>query len=239
MRTLFPAATKANAGNAGTSGVTERLVAALTDAISTGRMAPGQRLVEADLQAEFAAGRSSVREAIQQLHAQGLVTLAANRGASVRRLSRREVTDLFVVRERLEGLGAFLAAQQVATGGASRPAVSHLKALLVRMGKVADSPDALAYGQLNRELHRALLDLSENGELVRLVHQLSLPIFQQQFRGFLQPENQRTSHVQHQTIVAAVLEGDARAAETAMRRHVRDGLRMVLHWPDDNFAPEA
>ncbi|RYG06065.1 MAG: GntR family transcriptional regulator, partial [Burkholderiales bacterium] len=180
----------------------------------------------------------SVREAIQQLHAQGLVSVAANRGASVRRLSKSEVTDLFVVRERLEGLGAFLAAQHVKRATASKPALGRLQALVGRMGKVAASQDALVYGKLNRELHRTLLDLSQNPELVRLVHRLSLPIFQQQFRGFLQPDNQRTSHAQHEAIIAAVLDGDSRAAETAMRRHVRDGLRMVLQWPDENFAPE-
>lgn len=217
--------------------MTERLVVALTDAIIKGRLSPGQRLVEIDLQAEFTVGRSSIREAIQQLQAQGLVTVATNRGASVRRLSKREVMNLFVVRESVESLAASLAAQQVAKGLVSQTSLRQLNLLLERMEKSMAAKDALAYGQLNRELHRAVLDLSENAELVRIVHQLSLPIFQAQFRGFLQPENQRSSHRQHKTIVAAILEGNPRAAEAAMRRHVRDGLRMVLHWPDENFAP--
>jgi len=216
-------------------GVAGRLAAALTEAITTGRLSPGQRLVEADLQADYGA----VREAIQQLHAHGLVTLTTNRGASVRRLSRNDVSDLFVIRERLEGLAAFLAAHRVAAGLAAEPDLRQLDTLLRRMGAVAaTSPDALVYGQLNRELHRALLALSANAELVRLVHQLSLPIFHQQFQGFLQPQNQRISHAQHEAIVGAVLAGNTRGAETAMRRHVREGLIMVLSWPDENFAPE-
>jgi DNA-binding GntR family transcriptional regulator len=148
------------------------------------------------------------------------------------------VTDLFVVRERLEGLAAFLAAQRVGAGDTPKAGRHELAKLLQAMAAVVSSPDALAYGRLNRELHRALLELSGNADLVRVVHQLSLPIFQQQFRGFLKPENQRTSHDQHEAIVAAVLAGRARAAEAAMRRHVREGLRMVLRWPDANFAEE-
>ena len=222
-------------GAAGFAGVTARLVAALSQAILEGRMVPGQRLVESDLQQQFGAGRSSVREALHQLQAQGLVTVAANKGASVRRLGRTEVRDLFVIRERLEGLAASLAATHVADGTAATRATRALSGLLDQMAK---TQDAVTYGRLNRELHGALLSLAGNAELVRLVQQLSLPVFHQQFRGFLQPENQRASHAQHEVIVEAVLAGRPRAAEAAMRSHVREGLKVVLSWADDNFAPE-
>ncbi len=223
---------------AAAASVTERVCAGLAGAIMEGRLAPGQRLVEADVQLQYGAGRSSVREALVQLQARGLVSVEANRGASVRMLSRKEVRDLFAIRERLEALGAGLAAGQVAQGTAPAPVVAALRSTLVRMDAVVRAPDALAYGRLNRELHQLLLQLGGNPELVRLVNQLSLPVFQQQFRGFLQPDNQRASHAQHRTIAAAVLSGDTRGAEAAMRQHVRDGCKLVLRWPDAHFAPQ-
>jgi DNA-binding GntR family transcriptional regulator len=220
------------------AGVTERLVGELAAGIMEGQLAPGQRLVEADLQARYGAGRSSVREALQQLQAQGLVCFAPNRGASVRQLSRTEVSDLFSIRERLEGLGAFLAATHVANDTADKQHVAKLRKTLAAMEKLMLRPDALAYGRLNRELHATLLLLSGNAELLRLVNQLNLPVFQAQFRGFLKPENQRSSHEMHCRIVASVLEGDAPSADALMQRHVRLGLKLVLRWPNENFRAE-
>lgn len=207
----------------------------LTDGIASGRLAPGQRLVEAQLQAEHGAGRSTVREALRQLAAQGLVSVEANRGASVRRLSRSEVKDLFAIRERLEGLGASLAALRVRDASAPKRELAQLDALVTRMGHLLAAPDAMAWGHMNREFHSRLLQLSGNTELQRLVEQLSLPIFQQQFRGFLQPQAQHASHQQHLAIVQAVRAGRAGAAELAMRRHIRGGLALVMKWPDEYF----
>lgn len=220
-------------------GVSHRLAATLAQRIATGALAPGARLVEAQLQADFAAGRSSVREALQQLAVQGLVTMAPNRGATVRRLSRTDVADLFAIRERLEGLGAYLAAQRLAAGAVPAREQKALAGLMRRLTATSEAGDALAYGQLNRELHQSLLALAGNAQLLRLVEQLSVPLFQQQFRGFLLPSNQRASQAQHQAIVAAVLAGRPAAAEAAMRRHVRSGLKTVLKFAPEHFGPNG
>jgi DNA-binding GntR family transcriptional regulator len=218
------------------SSVTHGVVRALADAISRGELAPGQRLVEAELKVRFDAGRSSVREALRHLQAQGLVTLEANRGASVRKLSREEVQDLFSIRERLEGLAAASAARRVAGATAPAGALNKLEKLTARMGRVAERGDAVLYGRLNREWHGALLALACNAELLRLVSQLSLPIFQQQFRGFLDPQSQRQSQAQHEVILQAIVAGDPAAADRSMARHVRSGLAMVQRWGDETFA---
>ncbi|UCE30896.1 MAG: GntR family transcriptional regulator, partial [Burkholderiales bacterium] len=94
--------------------VVEDAVARLREALLEGRFAPGQRLVEADLVATLGVSRSSVRSALERLAAEGLVRLSAHRGAVARRMSRREVEELYAIRERLEGLAAGLAAERAA-----------------------------------------------------------------------------------------------------------------------------
>jgi DNA-binding GntR family transcriptional regulator len=205
-----------------------RLVQAITDAVARGELLPGQRLVEADLQQRFGAGRSSVREALQLLHSSGLVMIEANKGAAVRKLDARELQDLFAIREQLEGLAAQLAAHNMAQAKPTQRKL--LSTLMQRMEKAATQGDAQAYNLLNREFHQLLLTLSGNTQLQRLVAQLNLPILVQQFRGFMQPANQLASQAEHTCIAQAVLDGDGAAAQRLMQKHVRSGLKLVQQW---------
>ncbi|MFD2857263.1 GntR family transcriptional regulator [Seohaeicola zhoushanensis] len=89
----------------------ESVVQALRTAIHGGRYVPGQRLVEADLTSELGVSRSLLREAFRILSAEGLIETVPNRGALVKRLSRREAMELFEIRMELEALSARLAAK--------------------------------------------------------------------------------------------------------------------------------
>jgi DNA-binding GntR family transcriptional regulator len=219
---------RATGGDGGAS-VAERLAEAIGSAILRGELAPGQRLVESDLQQQWNAARSSVREALRLLAARGLVTLAANRGASVRRLSQGEITDLFAIRERLEALAAATAARRVGAGLATAPA-NKLRTLTSRMAAISRRGDAGAYGSLNRQWHALVVKLSGNAELEQLLAHLSLPVLHRQFVGFLDPAHQRRSHAEHEAITAAILAGDAALADRLMARHIRHGFRLVQGW---------
>src|SRR5690349_21951023 len=78
----------------------------IRDRIRRGRLVPGQRLVEADIMREVSASRSRVREALQRLSAEGLVTIEEFRGASVKQFSRDEIRQIYRARMALEGLAA-------------------------------------------------------------------------------------------------------------------------------------
>ena len=74
--------------------------------IRLGRLVPGQRLVEADIVRDTGASRSKVREALQRLESEGLVSIEEFRGASVKRLGIDEVRQIYRARMALEGLAA-------------------------------------------------------------------------------------------------------------------------------------
>ena len=74
--------------------------------IRHGRLVPGQRLVEADIVAATGASRGKVREALRRLESEGLLTIEEFRGASVKRLGRDEVRQIYQARMALEGLAA-------------------------------------------------------------------------------------------------------------------------------------
>ena len=81
-----------------------RIAGALREEILGGRYLPGERIRQEDIAARYGASRIPVREALAMLAAEGLVTLVANAGAWVTRLSAAECAEVYLIRERLEPL---------------------------------------------------------------------------------------------------------------------------------------
>ncbi|MEL6587632.1 MAG: GntR family transcriptional regulator, partial [Pseudomonadota bacterium] len=87
--------------------------ALILDAIDRGTYRPGDRLVESELAETFGVSRTPVREALQRLETQGLLT-RDGRSLIVASLSHDQMAELYAVRAELEGLAARLAAQHAA-----------------------------------------------------------------------------------------------------------------------------
>src|SRR5579859_3949017 len=86
--------------------VAAQLVAAIRD----GELAPGQRLVETEFAKRLGVERTTMREALQRLEAQGLLSQERHRGFLVRAIDRRELRENYEARAALDGLASRLAA---------------------------------------------------------------------------------------------------------------------------------
>lgn len=84
----------------------------LREAIASGEFAPGERLIERDLCQRYEVSRTVIREALRHLEADGLVTMVANKGPEVTRVSRDDVVALYEVRAVLEALAGRLFAER-------------------------------------------------------------------------------------------------------------------------------
>lgn len=80
----------------------------LRDAIISGRLQPGARLIERELIALMGVSRTVIRETLRQLESEGLIAMIPNKGPVVRALTLAEATDLYSIRAVLEGLAARL-----------------------------------------------------------------------------------------------------------------------------------
>ena len=89
------------------------VVDAIVDGVMAGRYAQGQRLIAADLAAEYQVSRAPVREALHMLAGEGVVELVANRGARIRRLSAQERIDFLEFTEAICVLGVRLATSRM------------------------------------------------------------------------------------------------------------------------------
>ena len=198
-----------------------------------GRFVPGQRLIARDLTEEIGISRGAVREAFRRLAAEGMVDLIPNRGASVRRLSRRQVEELFQIRECVEGLAAGLAATQINKA-------DNRRIFTEVWDKVRPTGQVMPWSVFidnNRLYHRTIVEVGGNAQLTALIVNLQLPVVMIQVGRAMRPEHAELSHRDHVAIAEAVLAGDAGAAEQAMRRHVRGSHDWIQTLPDSAFKP--
>ncbi len=195
---------------------------ALRDAIREGRLAPGQRLVVADLTSMLGVSNGPVREAIRRLTGEGLVEIVPHRGAAVRVFDSADLREIFDIREVLEGLAARLAAER--TGAAGRD--PELAAMVVGMRAILE--DGPAYIAHNRAFHKLIYALAGNARLSEQAGQLTLPLYRWQFHTLMDPAYARVSASEHEEIAAAILAGDGARAERAMRNHVDSSGRAMI-----------
>jgi DNA-binding GntR family transcriptional regulator len=190
------------------------VVERLRDDILGRRFVPGQRVVEKELTDRFGVSRGPVREAFRRLAAEGLIELEPNRGALVRRLSLREMQDLFQIRSELEALAARLAAQ--ASDLARRERFSAEIASIFNDARRHSS----IYMEENQRFHASVMRLAGNLQLSELGRQLRLPLIMAQVGDALTADVLAQSVAEHRAIARAILDRDPHAADSAMRAHL-------------------
>src|ERR1700693_4514536 len=94
------------------SSLHDRVVTELRQAILSGRLKPGERLVEGRLADELGVSRNPVREAIRALASEGLIEVTARRGAAVATMTEQEARETIELRALLEGQNGRLAARR-------------------------------------------------------------------------------------------------------------------------------
>ena len=85
----------------------------LRDAILTGKLEPGERLMENQLAEKLGVSRTPIREALRMLKLENLVELTPRKGAQVLDMSEKDIIDVLGIREVLEGLATQLACQKM------------------------------------------------------------------------------------------------------------------------------
>jgi DNA-binding GntR family transcriptional regulator len=212
----------------------ERALAALRAGIRSGRYVPGQRLVEADLTRELDVGRNSLREAFSRLHSEGLLVIEPHRGASIRRLSRADVAELYDLSEVLEGLAARRAAERAGDPGSAEALAAGVAEL-----STGSSGDAMSSLGAIARFHARIAELGGSPRLTELLDRLHIQTFSFQLRyarGDGLAGMGDSSLSEHLAVARAISGGDPDAAEREMRDHLRNARDRFLRLPDSDFA---
>ena len=181
-------------------------------AIDTGIYKPGNRLVESELADRFGVSRTPIREALQRLETQSMLT-RDGRSLIVASLDHKQMAELYTVRTALEGLAAELAAQHAAA-----EEVKVLYAMVEEDQAFLSNPTQLS--QANRRFHRQIHLASHNQFLVRQLDLVYRSMALLATTSLAAEGRGEIALAEHLAIVQAIEARDGEAASKALRDHL-------------------
>lgn len=193
----------------------------LREAIRQGELSPGQRVMELEVAEWLKVSRTPVRDAIRRLESEDMLRHEARSGLVVATLDRQSVTELYVMREVLEGTAARLCARH-----ASDLELQELADLVKREQELQGDYEALALH--NRRFHEAIHRGAHNRYLEKSLSAVNDSMWLLGKSQMLLPQRAQIALTEHMEILRAIERRDPDATETIARKHVRAAQRERL-----------
>lgn len=183
--------------------------------IMTGQIKPGTRMMEIDLAESMGVSRTPVREAIRQLEKDNLVTIEPRRGAYVSDISAKDMEDMLFVREPLEGLATFLAAQNM-----TDEELDELARVNTKYEEAYNRGETEALIQLDTHFHNLITDGSRNKYLINILKDLQEQVLR--FRYIYFKSIRRAAEVidEHRLILNNMMARNQEAAQKYSIDHI-------------------
>lgn len=211
------------------SGLADEVLRQVRDAVVAGTYPPGTRLTEAAVCRAFSVSRVPVREAFNQLEAEGFLTSRAYAGVTVARMSPDDATDLFAVRRTIEEATTRRSALRFErTPGDEdvRAFGDELAELVAAGGSALDSADRQELPPLNTRFHLAIAEFSGSASMLTLLRQVSARI--EWLYALDVAARGEHSWAEHAEIADAVTRGRVDEAVGLMRTHVANSMEGFL-----------
>lgn len=209
-----------------TQKIPDRIAEVLRERVIDGSYAPGQRLTEAVIAAEFGVSHGPVRDALRLLQGAGLVTILPWRGAVVSDVSVREIRELYQVRAALVGLRARWIAEDPERG----TLIAKVAGPIAKMQKLAGR-NAAEYTRIALLVNTAFTESLTNRWLNTTLSALMLQTRRYTRLALVSAAHQRYSAQQWQALLEAIRDGDGGRAENiaaALSQATRDEAIRVL-----------
>jgi DNA-binding GntR family transcriptional regulator len=194
----------------------------LREAIVTGELEPGTRLLENELADRMQISRTPLREAFRQLEAEGLVQRVPAVGVFVAAVSREDADDVYLVKGALQVLAVDLACQRI-----TDRELAELRFIVDEMKAAVDRADHAYYADLVDRFHALLLTAARSATLAGLYATLESRI--RRYRRFVlaQPGREADSFQEHLGIASGLLNRDPATAIASMREHARSARSFI------------
>ena len=180
--------------------------------------------VETEVAEELGMSRTPVREAIRMLKAENLLVSVPGQGLMARRLKKGDIKNVYEVGEALEGLMAYIVAEQKDADNALA-----LRESVSRMEEALACGDRDGWVAADREFHTKLVKLSGNEFLGDAIETLNIYINMIRLRYTREnQESRRRSTSQHREVCEAIAAGDADYARTLMQYHWRSLRQQIV-----------
>lgn len=201
----------------------KQVIDSMRNAIIDGTFAPGQKLVERELCEMFDVSRSLIREALQKLEAEALITIVPHRGPAVADITLDEARSIYAVRQALESLAGAGCAQH-----ASERDIAALRASLQRIAACQGTDDQKSLVHAKNEFYRVLLKCCGNPIVLEMLMGLNNRI--NSLRRFSMRHPGRLEHTirELEEIINAIAKRDSKLAAKLCAEHVERAAAIAL-----------
>lgn len=203
----------------------------ISSRIASGEYSANERLNEAQLVRELRVSRGAVREAMNRLASDGLIEIELNKGASIRAITRGDLSDFLQVRAVFESFAAHRAAERVNEPGV-REAVL---ALLDQCSMLEAHPSPEGMVEHDTSFHSTVMDLSGSFVMSTEWRKLRRSRYRKRFLKLLSTNEILMSISQHREILFAILDGDSDLAGSFATKHVRLTNSRIQRMSNDQF----
>jgi len=196
----------------------------LREAIITGKMGPGDRLMEIKLANEMGVSRTPVREAIRKLETEGLVIMNARKGAVVAPINEGVMKEILEIRKALESLACQLVAAK-----AHPEDIQRLRDINAAMRKAIDEGDIETITERDVEFHETITALAANSHLTSMLDQIKEHLYRYRLEFIKELKNKYVLADEHDRLVDALETKNAKAAGREIEKHIELQERYIIN----------
>lgn len=196
----------------------------LRQAILTGELKPGERLMEIHLADRLGVSRTPIREAIRKLELEGLVTMIPRRGAEVAQITEKSMKDVLEVRRALDALCVELACDRITDGE-----LENLRQARDTFEGAVKTKDAKKIAQADVALHDIIVRATGNQRLIQLVNNLSEQMYRYRFEYIKDSSQHQNLIEEHRIIYQSIVSKDKETAAAAARTHIDNQEKAIMH----------
>ena len=203
--------------------LTEKVLEEIMSRILSFRLPPASKISDEEFAEEMKISRTPVREALNRLAERGLVEARPNRGFWVKTFSKKEVEDLYRLRETLESLAVTLTIKNM------KPKMEKsLRAVLDNYPKLIQSEDLVKFDLADEKFHDLIAFYSGNSALHAVLKNLYGKIRIIRRYDHLRPTSLQETYQEHSQILEHMVKREISKAKKSMKRHILDSLKVVL-----------
>ena len=200
----------------------DELVTLLRNMIIEGELRPGSRIAESRLCTRFGVSRTPLREALKVLSVEGLVQLLPNKGATVVRVTPKQVEETLAILGALEALAGELACARI-----DQERIGHTKSAHRQMLEHLFHGEKLSYYKLNGIIHKAIFEAADNEMLSETYTKLQARLSTLLSVAPNSPPRLTEAVKDHEQMMAALEERDGAKFAQVAQRHIRHRAEMM------------
>jgi DNA-binding GntR family transcriptional regulator len=198
----------------------------LRAAVLDGSLAPGARVTVRPLAEQLGLSPTPIKAALAALEREGFLVAVPHRGYFVPEVGTDDLLELYELREAVDGI----AARRAATASNHAQIADQLQRLLIRQRKAIDAGNLQSYGELDLTFHRLIWEGSGSRRLMPIAENLIAQVRLGNRFSAQAPGRLPGAVGEHEAILQAIREGDPRAAERHIRRHVREASQALRRY---------